>query len=111
VCTPQSPPVHLKKGKNFDRADAHDLSGLHVLRKNGQAVINSVDKGSTAETAGLKPGDVLVRVGDAKPDEVSLFQRRNCFCAEDTKLRLTVRRDDKEVEIVLALGREPVGGK
>ena len=36
--------VYLKKGKNFDRVDAHDLSGLHLLRKDGKVVVHSVDK-------------------------------------------------------------------
>jgi hypothetical protein len=103
--------VYLKRGKNFERPDTHDVWGMRLCRKDGKVMVDSVDKGSAAEGAGLKPGDVLVRVGDAKAEGMSLFQRRKCFCTEDTRLRLTVRRGDKEMAIVLALGREQAGRK
>jgi hypothetical protein len=96
--------VYLKRGKNFDRRDTHDLSGLHVLRQDGNVVIHSVDQDSAAEAAGLKAGDVLVKVGDAPVDKGSLFRLRQCFCAEGARLHLAVRRDEKETEITLALG-------
>jgi hypothetical protein len=103
--------VYLRRGKGFDRADTHDLSGLHLLRKEGQVVIHSVDKGSAAEAGGLKAGDALVRVGDTPVEAMSLFALRKRFCVGETTVQLTVRRGGKETEIALALGREPGGGK
>jgi hypothetical protein len=103
--------VYLKRGKEFDRPDVHDLSGLHLLRQDGQVVVHSVGKGSAAEAAGLKSGDVLVRVGDTRVEAMSLFRLRKCFCVGDTRVRLTVRRGGKETEITLALGNEQGAGK
>jgi hypothetical protein len=98
--------VYLNKGKNFDRVDTPDRSGLHLLRKDGKVVVDSVDRDSAAETAGVKTGDVLVRVDGTKTDEMSMFRLRRRFCAEDKKLPVTVRRGEKETELILALGHD-----
>ncbi len=103
--------VYLKKGKNFDRVDAHDLSGLHLLRKDGKVVVHSVDKRSTAEAAGIKGGDLLVKVDDTKTDELSMFKLRLRFSTVTKKLRVTICREEKETEFVLVLSREEVGEK
>jgi hypothetical protein len=103
--------VYLKRGKDFDRVDAPDLSGLHILRDRGRVLVHSVDRGSAAESAGIKAGDVLVQVDEARTEEVSLFRLRQGFCVKDKKLRLKVRRGEEETELVLALGREAGGEK
>jgi PDZ domain/Aspartyl protease len=103
--------VYLKKGKNFDRVDAHDLSGLHLLRKDGKVVVHSVGKRSTAEAAGIKVGDLLVKIDDTKTEELSMFKLRQRFSTVTKKLRVTICREEKETEVVLVLSREEVGEK
>ncbi len=103
--------VYLKKSKNFDRVDPHDLSGLHLLRKDGKVVVHSVDKRSTAEAAGIKGGDLLIKVDDTKTDELSMFKLRLRFSTVTKKLRVTIYREKKETEVVLVLSREEVGEK
>jgi hypothetical protein len=103
--------VYLKKGKNFDRPDTHDLSGLYLLRKDGKVVVDSVEQDSAAKTAGFSAGDVLLKVEDMKTNELSMFKLRQQFRAEDKKLPVRVRRGEKEMEIVLTLGRECVKQK
>jgi S1-C subfamily serine protease len=98
--------LYLKKGKNLDRADAHYRSGLHILRKDGKVVVDSVEKDSAAEAAGLKAGDLLVKVDDVRADEMSLFQLRQHLCAEGKRICMRIRRGERETETVLALGRE-----
>jgi hypothetical protein len=103
--------VYLKTGKNFDRADQVDLSGLHILRKDGKVVVHSVDKRSAAEAAGIQSGDFLVRVDNTKTADLSMFQLRLRFSTETKKLRVTTHRGEKENELVLTLGREQVREK
>jgi S1-C subfamily serine protease len=101
--------VYLKKGKSFGRVDSYDLSGLHLLRKDGKVVVHSVDKQSPADAAGLKAGDVLVQVDGTRADELSMFQLRRRFSTEAKRLRVTLRRGEKDMEVVLTLNREKPG--
>jgi PDZ domain/Aspartyl protease len=103
--------VYLKKGKNFDRVDAHDLSGLHLLRMDGKVVVHSVGKRTAAEAAGIKVGDLLVKIDDTKTEELSMFKLRQRFSTVTKKLRVTICREEKETEVVLVLSREEVGEK
>jgi hypothetical protein len=84
--------VYLKKGKNFARPDTQDFSGVYALRKEGKTVIDTLGKGSAAEKAGLKAGDVLVKIDGTKANDLSLFRLRQLFGDAGKKLRLTVRR-------------------
>lgn len=56
--------IYLKKGRQYNRAEVRDLSGLLVLRRNGQTFVHSVKQGSLAERAGVQPQDVLLRIDD-----------------------------------------------
>jgi hypothetical protein len=98
--------VYLKKGKEFGRADAYDLSGLHLLRKDGKVVVHSVDNQSPAEVAGLKAGDAVVKVDGTMAEELGLFHLRLLLSTEGKKFRVTISRDGTEAELALALSRE-----
>jgi hypothetical protein len=95
--------LYLKKGKRFDQPYAHDRSGLHILRQDGKTVVHSLDKGSPAETAGFKAGDVLVQVGEVKAEQTSMFQLRGLFHRESRDLPVRVRRGEKETVLTLDL--------
>jgi S1-C subfamily serine protease len=69
-------------------------------------VVDSVDKGSAAEAAGIKAGELLVRADDMKTEDVSLFQLRLQFSTETKKLGVTILLGEKERDAVFALGPE-----
>jgi hypothetical protein len=99
--------LYLKKGKRFGQPDCHDRSGLHILRKDGKTVVDSLDKGSPAEAAGFKAGDILVQVGAARAEQTSMFQLRGLFATDAKALQVTVRRGDKDTLLTLDLAPPP----
>jgi serine protease Do len=70
--------------------------------KDGGVLVRSVVRGSAAERAGLKAGDVITRVGDAKvttPTDVSGRIR----AGRGQSATLTLLRDHREMSLTIAL--------
>jgi serine protease Do len=73
------------------------------------AKIRQVTKGSGAEKAGLKPGDVITRVNEtAISDPEDLTGAIHKLKPED-KVNLTFKRDGKEEKVVATLGKMKEG--
>jgi membrane-associated protease RseP (regulator of RpoE activity) len=71
--------------------------------KNGEGMlVRSVQKGSAAEAAGLRAGDVIVRVGDKKITDNSDW-RDALRSSKDGKVVVVVVRDRKEQTLSLAV--------
>lgn len=73
-------------------------------------LVRSVSKGSPAEKAGLKAGDVIVRVGDkavASPTEVSRAVR----AADGASVALTLVRDRKQMSLSVTPAQESGTGR
>jgi serine protease Do len=71
--------------------------------KNGEGMlVRSVQKGSAAETAGLRAGDVIVKVGDQKIADNSDWREalRN---GKNGKVSVVVVRDKKEVTLSMSV--------
>lgn len=71
--------------------------------KNGEGMlIRSVQKGSAAETAGLRAGDVIVKVGDQKIADNSDWREalRN---GKNGKVSIVVVRDKKELTLTMSV--------
>jgi len=82
-------------GVGTDRSE-HDIEG---------AKITQVTKGSAAEKAGLKVGDVITKINDisiAEPEE--LTEAIHKFKPED-KVNVTFKRDGKEQKVPATLGK------
>ncbi len=63
-------------------------------------LVRSVAKGSAAEKAGIKAGDVITRAGDdmiATPGDLNVHTRRG------QSLSLALMRDHKEITLTVAL--------
>ena len=72
--------------------------------KDGDGIlIRSVEKGSTAEKAGLKAGDVIIRADNEKLNDRSDLSRILRKHRNGGKLNLVVMRDKKEQPIVVTL--------
>jgi membrane-associated protease RseP (regulator of RpoE activity) len=71
--------------------------------KNGEGMlVRSVQKGSAAEAAGLRAGDVIVRVGDKKIADNSDW-REALRSSKDGKVAVVIVRDKKEQTLSLAV--------
>jgi hypothetical protein len=93
--------MYLKPSKAFDQIDTWDLSGLHIWRVKGEAIIDSVDPGSPAESLGLLPNDVIVRVNDQPAAEVSLTNLRAMLRDSTRTVALTIRRGEEMKSVAL----------
>ena len=79
--------------------------GDHRMR--GAKIVAFADSKSEAAAAGLLPGDVVVKVdGEGVRDVMHLMQVIGNAMA-GTTVRLTVLRDDEEMEFDVRLGRKP----
>ena len=45
--------IYLRKGKNFDKLDQEDMSGLHILKIDGELVVCLVDEGTPPHDGGI----------------------------------------------------------
>jgi len=63
--------MYLRPGKEFDRADYFDLSGLTLLRADGKVFVNCIEAGSAAEAAGFKRFDVILSVDGVRAIEIT----------------------------------------
>lgn len=71
--------------------------------KNGEGMlVRSVQKGSAAEAAGMRAGDVIVRVGDKKITDNSDW-REAMRSSKDGKIPVVIVRDRKEQTLSLAV--------
>jgi PDZ domain/Aspartyl protease len=95
--------MYVKPSKKFDAADLFDLSGLYMLGVEGRVVIERVDDDSPAKMAGILAKDVVVKIDgqDVAPPQVHALRRR--LCEWGKTVQLTVRRDDRLLEVSLGL--------
>ena len=66
-----------------------------------------VMKGSPAEGAGLKPGDVVVEFGGAPIKETPDLQQRVARVTPGQTIRMTIVRDGKPVPVTVKVGEMP----
>lgn len=74
------------------------------LKSAGGALIGSVLDDEPAAKAGLRAGDVIVRVGDNVIDSASAVTRSVASLKPGTKVDITVMRNGKEVKSTVTLG-------
>jgi S1-C subfamily serine protease len=75
----------------------------------GDTTLSTVEPGKPADLAGLKPGDVIVRIGAVSPrsfDELveCVYVRR-----PGTALTITISRGGKSLDVTLLVGGRPPG--
>ena len=85
-----------------------DLAASFGLKEDTKGVlIPNVRKGSAAEKAGLKHGDVIVEL-DGKPvEKVKELQKRVGMLKPGTKVKIVVLRDGKRKTLPVKLGERP----
>jgi S1-C subfamily serine protease len=89
-----------------------DLAAYFGLGSTTGVVINSVSKGSPAERAGLRTGDVIthfdgVEVEGEKEEDLGGFQRRVARTSPDQKVEVGILRDAKARKLEVKIGAQP----
>jgi len=96
--------IYLKKGKRFSAPDRADMSGLHVLRKSQQIEVESIDRGSPADKAGIQPKDVIIEFQGRQASNLDLFDiRRGLGSGDRESVTLVIDRAGKEIQVTFQL--------
>jgi hypothetical protein len=96
--------VILEKNDLFDQKDELDKSGMMIIWKDGEFLINHIFKGTPAEKAKLEPGEEITSINDEPISKYTLSQLRELLSGKDgTKIKLQLRKDDKSREVSFKL--------
>ncbi|HUS48071.1 MAG TPA: PDZ domain-containing protein [Phycisphaerae bacterium] len=89
--------MYLRKGKLFDLPCPGGRSGLHVTVREGRLAVLDVEKESPAGRAGLRAGDILLRMDGQRPLIGGVSVTSNRLGEPGRKVTVTVRRNGKEL--------------
>jgi hypothetical protein len=92
--------MYLSEGRQFSKPIDSNRSGLHPQRQGGRIIIHSVDPG-LAEQAGIRPGDLLLKVDGTDAARLRFHSLQLKVCALSSPVRLTVERGKKAFEVQL----------
>lgn len=81
--------------------------GLVIEERNEVLVVQSVAPGSNAASAGLQPGDVIVKLGGVETATVAEFDEITGIMQPGDQIGFQVRRRGKEVDGLLQFGATP----
>jgi len=84
-----------------------ELSSSFGVAERQGVLIADVMRGSPAETAGVRPGDVVVEFGGAPVREVPDLQRRAAGVSPGQTVPLKVVRDGKPLAVTVLVGEMP----
>jgi serine protease Do len=90
---------HLSQSDSFAVSADTAWLGLDVEERDGELVVTSVTEGSPAETAGVRRGDVIVRIADAKVATMIDYARRLAVASNREPIDLEVRRDKHLLQV------------
>lgn len=95
-----------------ERTPATDKGGwlgvMFVIESDkNRVVVTDTQPNGPATLAGLREGDVIVRVGDMEPKNAQQFVDEVARHGPNDKLTITVLRDGKEKKVDVTLGRRP----
>jgi Do/DeqQ family serine protease len=71
------------------------------------ALIAGVMRGSPADKAGIKPGDVLVQVGDKKVKDAQVMLDLIAALQPGSTARFTLKREGRDVAVNVNIGKRP----
>lgn len=85
--------LYLQPGREFSMPDRENMSGLHLLREDGETTVYSVDENSPAYNQGIRPGDVIAAVNGQDAKSLALNAIRRVFQSQDgAEVNLSIRR-------------------
>jgi hypothetical protein len=97
--------LYLSKSARFEQSDKRDLSGLHLIRRQGCILVQAMDSDSAARSAGIEPSDTIRRFDAKEVATMKLSEIRKRLC-DPGRVQIIVERSDTEHEIELSLESE-----
>ena len=93
--------IYLKPNTLYRDPFEYSYSGLELYYVNRSIVIGSIVKGSPADLAGLKPGDIVVAIdNDASQN---FMQYKKALLSATKRVKLIIRRNEDLLEVPLKL--------
>jgi hypothetical protein len=100
--------IYLRPGKQFNRPDNVNRTGLRAGRISGVLKVTSVKDGTPADLAGLVCGDIILAVNGTSCQHMRLIElNQRLRDSAGQKLTLTVDRQGKQIEVALAVPNAP----
>jgi serine protease Do len=96
-------------GLNLQPID-NDLAQALGLDKIEGALVTEVVKGSPADAAGLRQGDVILKYDQKPVDNLSAFSNKIALTKPGTQIRLTVKREKQIIDLSMTIGSHPDKG-
>lgn len=84
-----------------------DMAKSFGGKKGGGALISEVSENSPAQKQGLKPGDIIITIDDTPVTDVADLRNRIAMIAPNTKVKLHILRDQKEMNLTITIGEQP----
>ena len=84
-----------------------ELAESFKLKHDHGALIAGVLRGSPAERAGIKPGDILLAIDGREVSDSSSMLNLISVLKPDKKATLKITRDEKEMNITVLIGKRP----
>ena len=82
--------LYLKKGKRFAEPHRCDLSGLELIKVDGETRIEDVRPQTPADAVGLQAKDQILNVDGKNASSLSLFELRSLLMQEGARVKLVV---------------------
>jgi len=93
--------IYLKPNTLYREPFEYSYSGMELYFINNATVIGSIVKGSPAELAGLKEGDVLIAIDNNASQ--NFMQYKKALMSAKKQVKLIIRREEELIEIPLKL--------
>jgi len=77
-------------------------TALELTQKAG-ALVGSVQRGSAADKAGIKRGDIITAINGEKIEDSNVLRNKIAGTAPGTEIRLTISRDGREQDVTATL--------
>ena len=91
--------LYLAKGKHFSDRERGHTCGLGYLFKPNGLLVEMVNPEGPAQAAGIRPGDVIVRLSGKAVDAWKPSEINQLLAAEGKPVRLVVQRDGKTADV------------
>jgi serine protease Do len=81
--------------------------GVSVEDRDGTVIVSGLDRGGPAARAGIRPGDAVLAVNGERIDSARGLIRAVAGVTPGDQAVITVRRQGREVDLSVAVGRRP----
>jgi hypothetical protein len=99
--------LYLKKGRSFDKPDEAGMCGVSLERRAGHTVVTGVYKRRPAARAGIKVGDVILRLQGRDANTYPMWEIRDLLRSGHGKgITMVVQRGRNIKEVAVVLERE-----